>query len=47
MNTFLWIIQGLLAIVFFVTGIPKLVRKKEQLIAQMGALEDLPWHRFG
>lgn len=41
MNTLLWIIQGLLALVFFVTGIPKLVRKKEQLVTQMGALEDL------
>ena len=41
MNTLLWIIQGLLALVFFVTGIPKLVRTKEQLVANMGALEDI------
>ncbi len=41
MNTLLWIVQGSLAFVFFVTGIPKLVRKKEQLVTQMGALEDL------
>lgn len=41
MNTLLWIIQGLLALVFIVTGFPKLVRTKEQLVSQMGALEDL------
>lgn len=41
MNTLLWIIQGLLALVFLLTGIPKLVRTKEQLVDQMGALEDL------
>lgn len=41
MNTLLWILQLLLALVFFVTGFPKLVRTKEELLPQMGALEDL------
>lgn len=41
MNIWLWIIQVLLALMFFVTGFAKLVRKKEELLSQMGALEDL------
>jgi uncharacterized membrane protein len=41
MNLYLWIIQGFLALVFLLTGIPKLVQTKEKLAGQMGALEDL------
>lgn len=41
MNTLLWIIQGLLALVFLLTGVPKLVQPKEKLVNQMSALEDL------
>ena len=40
MNVALWIIQGLLALVFLMTGVMKLVRPKEQLAARMGWVED-------
>ena len=40
MNTFLWIIQGLLAAVFMMTGIMKLVQKKEAMADKMGFVED-------
>jgi len=41
MNILLWIFQGLLALVFLLTGIPKLVQPKEKLVVYMGAMEDL------
>ena len=40
MNTFLWIIQGMLAAVFMMTGIMKLVQKKETMADKMGFVED-------
>ena len=40
MNTFLWIIQGMLAAVFMMTGARKLFQKKEALIDKMGFVED-------
>ena len=40
MNTFLWIIQGMLAVVFMMTGIMKLVQKKEAMADKMGFVED-------
>ncbi len=40
MNTFLWIIQGMLAAVFMMTGIMKLVQKKEAMADKMGFVED-------
>jgi VIT1/CCC1 family predicted Fe2+/Mn2+ transporter len=39
-NTFLWIIQGMLAAVFMMTGIMKLVQKKEAMAEKMGFVED-------
>jgi len=39
-NTFLWIIQGMLAAVFMMTGIMKLVQKKEAMADKMGFVED-------
>ncbi len=39
MNTLLWIIQALLALVFLMTGLMKVLRPKEQLITRMGGLE--------
>ena len=41
MNEMLWIFQGLLALVFLVTGTLKIMRPKEQLVARMGGLKDL------
>ncbi len=40
MNTFLWIVQGMLAAVFMMTGIMKLVQKKEAMADKMGFVED-------
>lgn len=40
MNTFLWIIQGMLASVFMMTGAMKLFQKKEALVDKMGFVED-------
>lgn len=40
MNVVLWIIQALLALMFLMSGIMKVTRKKEQLAAQMGWVED-------
>lgn len=40
MNTFLWILQGLLAAVFMMTGLMKLVMKKEAAADRMGYVED-------
>ena len=40
MNTFLWIIQSMLAAVFMMTGIMKLVQKKEAMADKMGFVED-------
>jgi len=39
-NTFLWIIQGMLAGVFMMTGVMKLVKKKEAMADKMGFVED-------
>ncbi|HVP20775.1 MAG TPA: DoxX family protein [Anaerolineaceae bacterium] len=41
MNILLWIVQGLLALFFVMTGALKLVRSKEQLSARMGWVEDV------
>jgi len=40
-NILLWIVQGLLALFFVMTGALKLVRSKEQLSARMGWVEDV------
>ena len=40
MNGILLILQVLLALLFFVTGVMKIARPKEQLAAQMGWVED-------
>lgn len=40
MNVVLWILQGLLAALFLASGVMKLVRRKEQLQAQLGWVED-------
>ena len=40
MNTFLWVIQGILAAVFMMTGAMKLLQNKEALVDKMGFVED-------
>ena len=40
MNTVLWIFQGILAGVFMMTGIMKIIRKKDELKDKMGFVED-------
>ena len=40
MNTILWVIQGILAVVFMMTGSMKLFQKKGDLIDKMGFVED-------
>ena len=40
MNTFLWIAQGILAAMFMMTGIMKVVQKKEAMADKMGFVED-------
>ena len=40
MNILLWIIQGLLALIFLMTGTMKIIRKKEDLADQMAYVED-------
>lgn len=40
MNITLWIVQALLALVFFAAGIVKMVRSKEQLAGRMKWVED-------
>ncbi|MFO7943979.1 MAG: DoxX family protein [Anaerolineales bacterium] len=40
MNTFLWILQGLLAAMFMMTGLMKLVMKKEAAADRMSYVED-------
>jgi len=40
MNTFLWVIQGILVAVFMMTGAMKLFQKKEVLVDKMGFVED-------
>lgn len=42
MNILLWVIQGVLALVFLVAGVLKLVRTKEQLRPMMGWVESMP-----
>jgi uncharacterized membrane protein YphA (DoxX/SURF4 family) len=39
-NTFLWIAQGMLAAMFMMTGIMKVVQKKEAMVDKMGFVED-------
>ncbi len=39
MNSLLWVLQVLLAMVFLATGTLKLVRQKDQLVRSMGGLE--------
>ena len=39
-NTALWIVQGVLAVVFLLTGIMKLTRSKDQLAQQMDWVAD-------
>ncbi len=41
MNGTLWTLQGLLALVFLVTGAIKMVLPKERLVAQMGWVENV------
>jgi uncharacterized membrane protein YfcA len=41
MNGTLWTLQGLLALVFLVTGALKIVLPKERLVAQMGWVENV------
>ena len=41
MTTWLWIAQGLLALIFFMSGMMKLARPKEKLIDTMKALRPL------
>ncbi len=41
MNGTLWILQGLLALVFLVTGAIKIVLPKNRLVAQMGWVENV------
>jgi uncharacterized membrane protein YphA (DoxX/SURF4 family) len=41
MNGTLWAFQGLLALVFLVTGALKIVLQKERLVAQMGWVENV------
>ena len=40
MNTFLWILQGMLAAVFMMTGFMKVVQKKDAMADKMGFVED-------
>lgn len=40
MNTILWILQGLLAVIFLMTGVMKLIRKKEEVADTMGYVND-------
>ncbi len=40
MNTALWIVQGILAFIFLMVGMMKLMRSKEQMADQMGWVED-------
>ena len=40
MNTALWIVQGLLAAMFAMAGLMKVMKPKEELRAQMGFVED-------
>ncbi len=40
MNTFLWIIQGIMAAAFMITGTMKLVTKKEAVADSMGYVPD-------
>jgi hypothetical protein len=41
MNTILWIIQGILAFVFLMVGMMKLMRSKDQIASMMAFAEDL------
>jgi len=40
MNTVLWIVQGILAFMFMMTGAMKLMRKKDDIAPMMGFVED-------
>jgi uncharacterized membrane protein YphA (DoxX/SURF4 family) len=41
MNEILWILQGLLGLLFLITGAMKIIRTKEQLAAQLGWVNDV------
>ncbi|MBM7786613.1 DoxX family protein [Tenggerimyces flavus] len=40
MNTFLWVLQWIMAAAFLISGAVKIVRSKEQLASQMGWVND-------
>ncbi|MBT3391001.1 MAG: DoxX family protein [Chloroflexi bacterium] len=40
MNIVLWIVQGILAFMFLMVGMMKLMRSKEQMVDMMGWVED-------
>ena len=40
MNTVLWIVQGLLAMMFLMVGMMKLMQPKEKMVEKMGWVED-------
>ncbi len=40
MNILLWVLQGMLAVVFMMTGSMKIIKKKEELAEQLGFVED-------
>jgi uncharacterized membrane protein len=42
MNVVLWIVQGLLALIFLVAGIQKVMRTKDQLVDQMPWVKNTP-----
>ncbi|MEI6877222.1 MAG: DoxX family protein [Spirochaetota bacterium] len=42
MNTFLWILQGVLALAFLLAGLLKATSPKEKLAARMGWVKDFP-----
>ena len=40
MNTVLWIVQGILAVMFLMVGMMKLMQPKEKMVEKMGWVED-------
>lgn len=46
MNSVLWIIQGLLAFLFMMTGMMKLVQPKEKMRDKMGYVDDFSQERI-
>jgi hypothetical protein len=47
MNIALWIIQGISAFMFLMVGAMKLMRTKEQMVEQMGWVEDFSQLKSG